>query len=236
MLTALANSMLEFAGDPERMISMGIDARSRLINYSVETAVDGIIKSLTATLELRVSHATLKRSRITREPCPSAVLYGRPVNHHFVLWATSLYDVTVPQIIAAFILCWIPWAAYQEWLQGTPREDSTVRSNRCHVLDGLRGRHFFGRSTKLIRSWEGINYPRDAITQSLYLVVFGLAALGIGMAALGAGALWNLSGWTSTGVRRDGLLKSYIVGTGIAENCSANQYAWRGRPPVPCHY
>jgi glycosyltransferase involved in cell wall biosynthesis len=54
---ALANSMLELAGDPERMISMGICARSRLINYSVETAVEGIIKSLAATLEPRVLHA-----------------------------------------------------------------------------------------------------------------------------------------------------------------------------------
>ena len=55
---ALANSMLELAGDPGRMISMGICARSRLMNYSVETAVDGIIKSLTATMESRVLHAS----------------------------------------------------------------------------------------------------------------------------------------------------------------------------------
>jgi len=55
---ALANSMLELAGNPERMISMGIDARSRLMNYSVETAVDGIIESLAATLEPRVLHAS----------------------------------------------------------------------------------------------------------------------------------------------------------------------------------
>jgi len=55
---ALANSMLELAGYPQRMISMGIGARSRLMNYSVETAVDGIIKSLAATLEPRVLHAS----------------------------------------------------------------------------------------------------------------------------------------------------------------------------------
>jgi glycosyltransferase involved in cell wall biosynthesis len=56
---ALANSMLELAGNPERMISMGIDARSRLINYSVKTAVDGVIESLAATLEPRVLHASV---------------------------------------------------------------------------------------------------------------------------------------------------------------------------------
>jgi hypothetical protein len=44
--------MLEFADNPERMISMGVEARNRLRNYSVEAAVDGIIESLTATLEL----------------------------------------------------------------------------------------------------------------------------------------------------------------------------------------
>jgi glycosyltransferase involved in cell wall biosynthesis len=55
---ALANSMLELAGNPERMISMGLEARTRLRNYSVETAVDGIIQSLAATLDPRVLHAS----------------------------------------------------------------------------------------------------------------------------------------------------------------------------------
>jgi len=55
---ALANSMLELARNPERMISMGIDAQSRLRNYSVETAVDGIIQSLAATLGPRVLYAS----------------------------------------------------------------------------------------------------------------------------------------------------------------------------------
>jgi hypothetical protein len=50
--------MLELAGNPERMISMGNDARSRLMNYSAETAVDGTIESLAATLEPRVLHAS----------------------------------------------------------------------------------------------------------------------------------------------------------------------------------
>ena len=48
----LANSMLEFAENPERVISMGVEARNRLRNYSVEAAVNGIIESLTATLEI----------------------------------------------------------------------------------------------------------------------------------------------------------------------------------------
>jgi glycosyltransferase involved in cell wall biosynthesis len=50
-VSALAQSVLEFADDPESLISMGVDARNRLRNYSVEAAVNGIIESLTATLE-----------------------------------------------------------------------------------------------------------------------------------------------------------------------------------------
>ena len=55
---ALANSMLELAGNPQRMISMGLEAQSRLRNYSIETAVDGIIQSLAATVDPRVLHAS----------------------------------------------------------------------------------------------------------------------------------------------------------------------------------
>jgi glycosyltransferase involved in cell wall biosynthesis len=55
---ALANSILQLTGNRERMISMGFDARSRLMSYSVETAVDGIVESLAATLEPRVLHAS----------------------------------------------------------------------------------------------------------------------------------------------------------------------------------
>jgi glycosyltransferase involved in cell wall biosynthesis len=56
---ALANSMLELAGNPERMTSMGLEARCGLRNYSIETAVDGIIQSLAATLDPRVLHASV---------------------------------------------------------------------------------------------------------------------------------------------------------------------------------
>ena len=55
---ALANSMLELAGSPQRLISMGLEAQSRLKNYSIETAVDGIIQSLAATVDPRVAHAS----------------------------------------------------------------------------------------------------------------------------------------------------------------------------------
>src|ERR1700733_4447436 len=43
---------------------------------------------------------------------------GIPLIITAVLWATSLYEVSLPQVIAAFILCWIPSAAYREWVRG----------------------------------------------------------------------------------------------------------------------
>ena len=55
---ALANSMIELAGNPKRMVSMGINARNRLVNYSIETAVDGVVQSLATTLEPRALHAS----------------------------------------------------------------------------------------------------------------------------------------------------------------------------------
>jgi glycosyltransferase involved in cell wall biosynthesis len=55
---ALANSMLELAGSPQRLTSMGLGAQSRLRDYSIETAVDGIIQSLAATVDPRVLHAS----------------------------------------------------------------------------------------------------------------------------------------------------------------------------------
>jgi glycosyltransferase involved in cell wall biosynthesis len=54
---ALANSMLELAESPERIISMGVEAKNRLRNYSVDTAVKGIIESLAATLGIPFLHA-----------------------------------------------------------------------------------------------------------------------------------------------------------------------------------
>lgn len=56
---ALASSMLELAKNPQRMISMGLEAQSRLRNYSIEAAVDGIIQSLAAIVDPRVLHASI---------------------------------------------------------------------------------------------------------------------------------------------------------------------------------
>ena len=100
------------------------------------------------------------------------------------LWATSLYEVTLPQVIAAFILCWIPWAAYKEWVRG-PREKIPlfvligVMYWLAYAVPLFWTKHQIGQIVEMHQLSE------DAITQSLYLVVFGVASLGIGMAAAG---------------------------------------------------
>jgi glycosyltransferase involved in cell wall biosynthesis len=57
-VTALASSMADLAANPEHAVSMGFEARSRLRNYSIDTAVDGVIQSLAATLDPQVLHTS----------------------------------------------------------------------------------------------------------------------------------------------------------------------------------
>src|ERR1700740_1292837 len=59
----------------------------------------------------------LKRAKDTRTS-PVLLYGGVPLIVTAALWATSLYDTTLPQVIAALILCWIPWAAYRKWVSG----------------------------------------------------------------------------------------------------------------------
>ncbi len=113
---------------------------------------------------------------------PVLLYAGVPLVITAVLWATSLYDVSLPQAIAAFILCWIPWAAYREWVRGT-REKIPL-----FVLIGIM--YWMAYAIPLFWLRHDITLvtgrhqlSENAITQSLYLVVFGLAALRIGMAA-----------------------------------------------------
>ena len=115
---------------------------------------------------------------------PVLLYTGVPLIITAGLWATSLYDATLPQVIAAFILCWVPWAAYQEWVRGT-REKIPL-----FVLIGVM--YWLAYAVPLFWTKHQINQitgmhelSENAITESLYLVVFGVAALGIGMAAAG---------------------------------------------------
>lgn len=54
---ALAALMIEFAGQSLRLAAMGIHARERVEKYSVQTAVEGVLKSLVAITDSRALHA-----------------------------------------------------------------------------------------------------------------------------------------------------------------------------------
>ena len=115
---------------------------------------------------------------------PVLLSSGGPLVVTGLLWATSLYDVTLPQIVAAFILCWIPWAAYQEWARGT-REKIPL-----FVLIGAMYWMAYAVPFFWLRHDIGLvtgshQLSEDAITQALYLVILGVASLGAGMRVAG---------------------------------------------------
>jgi hypothetical protein len=111
---------------------------------------------------------------------PVLLYTGVPVIITGVLWATGLYDVTVPQVIAAFILCWIPWAAYQEWSRGTrERVPLFFLIGVMYWLAYALPLFWLAHDMSLVTGWHHLS--EDAITQSLYLAVLGVATLGIGM-------------------------------------------------------
>jgi hypothetical protein len=115
---------------------------------------------------------------------PVLLYTGVPLIITLALWATSLYDVTLPQVVAAFILCWIPWAAYQEWSRGMRERIPLffligVMYWLAYAVPLFWMKHDIG----LITGWHQLS--EDAITRSLYLVVLGVAALGVGMRVAG---------------------------------------------------
>ena len=126
---------------------------------------------------------TLKRAN---NASASQVLFdvGAPLIITFLFWATSLHETTAPQIVAAFILSGIPWVAYQKWLRG-PKEKIPlfVLISAMYWIAYVIPLFWTEHQINLIIG--GHQLSEDSITESLYLVVFGLAALGIGMKTAG---------------------------------------------------
>src|SRR5208337_4842303 len=111
---------------------------------------------------------------------PVLLYTGVPLIITVALWATSLYDVTLPQVIAAFILCWIPWAVYQEWSHGMrERIPLFFLIGTMYWLAYAVPLFWLRRDIDLITGRHQLS--EDAITESLYLGVLGVAALGVGM-------------------------------------------------------
>jgi hypothetical protein len=105
---------------------------------------------------------------------------GVPLFVTAALWATSINEIQLAQIIAAFLLCWIPWASYRGWTQ-RKREGIPL-----FVLVGAM--YWLAYAVPLFWLRHDINLvtgshrlSEDAITRSLYLAVLGVVALGAGI-------------------------------------------------------
>jgi hypothetical protein len=111
---------------------------------------------------------------------PALLYTGVPLIITAALWATSINDVTPAQIIAAFILCWIPWAAYREWNRGM-RETIPLffLVGAMYWIAYAVPLFWLRHEINLITG--GHQLSEHAITQALYLAVLGVAALGAGI-------------------------------------------------------
>lgn len=95
---------------------------------------------------------------------------------------TSAYDISLAQAVAAFLLCWIPWAAYCDWLRGERK--------KVPLFAFLGAMFWLAYAVPLFWSKHelGTYFGRRvlteaAITESLYLAVASVICLWLGMRA-----------------------------------------------------
>jgi len=111
---------------------------------------------------------------------PVLLFAGVPLSITGFLWATSSFELSLLQIIAAFLLFWIPWASYQHWYHD--------RREELPLFALLAGMYWLGYAVPLFWTVHSVNLvdglhilSETAITKALYLVVVGMAALWVGM-------------------------------------------------------
>lgn len=96
------------------------------------------------------------------------------------LWYSSSYDVTLAQTGAAFLLGWLPWASYRNWYRGERKG--------IPLFALLAGMYWLAYVVPLFWASHEIALvsgrrplSESAITDSLYLAVAGVVALGAGI-------------------------------------------------------
>jgi len=120
-------------------------------------------------------------NKLGRPPRPTIVVdVGVPVAVTGFFSYTSSYGVSMAQAVAAFLLCWIPWAAYRNWLRGERKKIPLFALLGAmfwlayavplfwakHEVSGVFGRRVLTEA---------------AITESLYLAIVGVVCLWLGM-------------------------------------------------------
>lgn len=107
---------------------------------------------------------------------PVLLYAGVPLLVTAFLWATGSTELSLSEILAALILCWIPWASYQQWYRGSRQEIPLFSMIAAmywvaYALPLFWSSHTIGLVTGNHRLSE------QAIAQSMYLVVGGVLAL-----------------------------------------------------------
>lgn len=121
------------------------------------------------------------RDNLNSVPTRPVLLYaGVPLLVTAFLWVTGSNELSIPEIMAALVLCWVPWASYQQWYRGSRQElplFSLVAAMYwvAYAMPVFWSSHIIG----LVTGNHRLSTP--AITQSMCLVVSGVLALWAGM-------------------------------------------------------
>src|SRR5271170_1825288 len=119
-----------------------------------------------------------------RRTWPVLLSGGVPLVLTAFLWITSSYEPSVAQGLASFLLCWIPWTSYQQWSRGE-RQDLPLFALIAAMYWLTYAVPLFW-SNHWIALVTGIRIlSEQAITESLYLALFGVLSLWAGMKLAG---------------------------------------------------
>ena len=101
-----------------------------------------------------------------------------------LLWYSSPYDLTLAEVMAAFLLSWLPWASYRSWHRGE-RKDIPFFALLAGMYWLVYAVPLFWGSHETGSVAGRRALSEEGITAALYLAVTGVVALwaGIGLAA-----------------------------------------------------
>jgi hypothetical protein len=115
---------------------------------------------------------------------PVLLYAGVPSLATAFLWATGSNKLSISEILAALILCWIPWASYEEWYRGS-RQDLPLFSLVAAMYWVAYAVPLFWSSHTIGLVNGNHRLSELAISRSMYLVVSGVVALWAGMKITG---------------------------------------------------
>lgn len=119
-------------------------------------------------------------SAATSRKWPVLLYAGVPAIVTALLWATSPYELSLTQVFAVFLLCWIPWAAYQQWSRGD-RQDLPLFAMIATMYWLAYGLPLFwsDHGIGLVTGYRVLS--EEAITEALFVAVIGVASVWAGM-------------------------------------------------------